>query len=85
MVRDSKKAIGEEGFEWGADLIEAEIRTRIRSLIVGIVAEELEAVLGAGKSQRVGAARSGYRHGSRPRQPTTGADHHYDAAGAAAG
>jgi putative transposase len=71
MVRDSRKAIGEEGFEWGADLIEAEIRTRIRSLIEGIVAEELEAALGAGKSQRVGAARSGYRHGSRERQLTT--------------
>jgi transposase-like protein len=71
MVRDSRKAIGEEGFEWGADLIEAEIRTRIRSLIEGIVAEELEAALGAGKSQRVGGARSGYRHGSRERQLTT--------------
>jgi putative transposase len=71
MVRDSRKAIGEEGFEWGADLIEAEIRTRIRSLIEEVVAEELEAALGAGKSQRVGAARSGYRHGSRERQLTT--------------
>jgi putative transposase len=71
MDRDSRKGIGEEGFEWGADLIEAEIRTRIRSLIEGIVAEELEAALGAGKSQRVGAARSGYRHGSRERQLTT--------------
>ncbi len=71
MGRDSRKAIGEEGFEWGADLIEAEIRTRIRGLIEGIVAEELEAALGAGKSQRVGAARSGYRHGSRQRQLTT--------------
>ncbi len=71
MVRDIRKGIGEEGFEWGADLIEAEIRTRIRSLIEGIVAEELEAALGAGKSQRVGAACSGYRHGSRERQLTT--------------
>jgi putative transposase len=71
MARDIRKAIGEEGFEWRADLIEAEIRTRIRSLIEGIVAEELEAALGAGKSQRVGAARSGYRHGSRERQLTT--------------
>ncbi len=71
MVRDSRKAVGEEGFEWGADLIEAEIRTRIRSLIEGIVAEELEVALGAGKSQRVGVARSGYRHGSRERQLTT--------------
>jgi transposase-like protein len=71
VVRDSRKAIGEEGFEWRADLIEAEIRTRIRSLIEGIVAEELETALGAGKSQRVGAARNGYRHGSRARQLTT--------------
>jgi putative transposase len=31
----------------------------------------LDAALGAGKSQRVGAARSGYRHGSRERQLTT--------------
>jgi len=71
MVRDSRKAIEEEGFEWGADLIEGEIRRRIRSLIEGIVAEELKAALGAGKSQRAGAARIGYRHGSRPRQLTT--------------
>jgi putative transposase len=71
MVMDSRKAIGEEGFEWGADLVEAEIRSRIRNLIEGIVAEELDAALGAGKSQRVGAARSGYRHGSRERQLTT--------------
>jgi putative transposase len=71
MVMDSRKAVGEEGFEWGADFIEAEIRSRIRNLIEGIVAEELEAALGAGKSQRVGAARGGYRHGSRERQLTT--------------
>ena len=71
MVMDSRKAVGEEGFEWGADLIEAEIRSRIRNMIEGIVAEELEAALGAGKSQRVGAARGGYRHGSRERQLTT--------------
>ena len=68
MVMDSRKAVGEEGFEWGADFIEAEIRGRIRNMIEGIVAEELEAALGAGKSQRVGAARGGYRHGSRERQ-----------------
>jgi len=71
VVMDSRKAVGEEGFEWGADFIEAEIRSRIRNLIEGIVAEELEAALGAGKSQRVGAARGGYRHGSRERQLTT--------------
>jgi transposase-like protein len=36
-----------------------------------LVDEELDAALGAAKSQRVGVARSGYRHGSRPRQLTT--------------
>ena len=40
-------------------------------MIEAIVAEELEATLGAGRSQRVGAARSGYRHGARERQLTT--------------
>jgi len=38
MVMDSRKAVGEEGFEWGADFIEAEIRSRIRNMIEGIVA-----------------------------------------------
>jgi putative transposase len=71
MVRDSRKAIREEGLERGADLIEGEIRRRIRGMIETIVEEELEAALGAGKSQRVGAGRSGYRHGSRERQLTT--------------
>src|ERR1700730_12063917 len=71
MVRDSRKAIREEGFEWGADLVEGEIRRRIRGMIETIVEEELEAALGAGKSQRVGATRSGYRHGGRERQLTT--------------
>ena len=65
MERDSRKAIGEEGFEWGPDTIETEIRVRIRGMIEAIVAAELESVLGAGRSQRVGAARTGYRHGSR--------------------
>jgi putative transposase len=71
MERDSRKAVGGEEVEWGADLIEAEIRARIRGMIQAIVEEELETALGAGKSQRVGAARSGYRHGSRERQLTT--------------
>jgi hypothetical protein len=31
MVRDSRKAVGEEGFGWGADMIE--IRNRIRGVI----------------------------------------------------
>ena len=71
MERDSKKAVGEEGFAWGADTIEAEIRERVRGMIEVIVEEELESALGAGKSQRVGVARSGYRHGARARQLTT--------------
>ena len=71
MERDSRKAVEEEGFEWGPDTIEAEIRERIRGMIEAIVEEELESTLGAGRSQRVGAARSGYRHGARERQLTT--------------
>src|SRR5215469_15243193 len=70
MERDSRKAVGEEGFAWGLDSIEAEIRERIRGMIETIVDEELEAALGAGRSQRVGA-RTGYRHGARERQLTT--------------
>jgi putative transposase len=71
MERDSRKAVKEEGFEWGHDTIESEIRERVRGMIEAIVEEELEATLGAGRSQRVGAARSGYRHGTRERQLST--------------
>jgi putative transposase len=71
MERDSRKAVEEEGFAWGPDTIEAEIRDRIRGIIESIVEEELEAMLGAGRSQRVGEARTGYRHGARERQLTT--------------
>jgi transposase-like protein len=39
-------------------------------MIETVVEEELEAALGAGRSQRIGA-RSGYRHGARARQLTT--------------
>ena len=60
-----------EGFEWGSDTIEAEIRDRVRGMIEAIAEEELESTLGAGRSQRVGAARTGYRHGTRERQLTT--------------
>jgi len=70
MERDSRKAVEEEGFAWGPDTIEAEIRGRIRGMIETIVDEELEAALGAGRSQRVGV-RTGYRHGARERQLTT--------------
>jgi transposase-like protein len=71
MARDSRKAVEEEGFAWGADTIEAAISERVRGMIEAIMEEELESALGAGRSQRVGAARSGYRHGARERQLTT--------------
>ena len=71
MERDSRKAVEEEAFEWGPDTIEIEIRERIRGMIEAIVEEELQATLGAGRSQRVGAARTGYRHGMRERQLST--------------
>lgn len=71
MERDSRKAVEEEGLAWGADTIEAEIRERVRGMIEAIVEEELEATLGASKSQRAGAVRTGYRHGARERQLTT--------------
>src|SRR6266481_7897382 len=71
MERDSRKGAGEEGLEWGPDTIEAEIRERVRGMIEAIVEEELESALGASRSQRVGMARTGYRHGARERQLTT--------------
>jgi len=71
MERDSRKVVEEEGFAWGPDTIEVEIRERVRGMIEAIVEEELEATLGAGKSQRVGAVRTGYRHGVRTRQLST--------------
>src|SRR5713226_5828369 len=71
MERIAGRQLGEEGFEWGPDTIEVEIRGRVRGMIEDIVEEELESALGAGRSQRVGAARIGYRHGARERQLTT--------------
>jgi len=47
MERDSRKGVGEEGFEWGRDTLEAEIRERVRGMIEAVVEEELEAALGA--------------------------------------
>jgi hypothetical protein len=47
MQRDSRKGVGEEGFEWGADTIEAEIRERVRGMIEVIIEEKLESALGA--------------------------------------
>ena len=47
------------------------MRERIRAMIEAIADEELEAALGAARSQRVGAVRAGYRHGKRERRLST--------------
>jgi len=57
--------------EFGPDSIEAVMRRRVRETIEAIVEEELEAVVGARKSARVGEIRHGYRHGTRERTLTT--------------
>lgn len=49
--------------------LEAAIRERVRGIIEMVLQEEVEAALGAPRSQRV-AARVGYRHGSKPRRLT---------------
>lgn len=56
---------------FGPDSIEMAMRTRIRETIEDLVQEELDAVLGATKSARVGEQRHGYRHGTRERRLTT--------------
>ena len=56
---------------YGPDPIEVRRRMRIRATIEELVKEELDAVLGAEKSARVGDARQGYRHGARERMLTT--------------
>ena len=55
----------------GEGALEELMRERIRATIESIVDEELEAALGAARSQRVGAVRAGYRHGKRVRTLTT--------------
>src|SRR5262249_18663707 len=54
-----------------SDTIEARIGARVRETIEAMVEEELEAVVGAAKSVRVGEMRQGYRHGTRGRTLTT--------------
>lgn len=73
MGRDSRKGAEAEAKteRFGPDSIEVVIRERVRDVIERIVEEELEATLGAKPSQRVGAARQGYRHGHRERTLTT--------------
>lgn len=67
----TKPLCGDEGLAVGPDTIEATMRTRVRAMIEAIVQEELDAVLGAAKSARVGETRQGYRHGARVRTLTT--------------
>jgi len=55
----------------GKGALEGLMRERIRAMIEAIVDEELEAALGAARSQRVGAVRAGYRHGKRERTLST--------------
>ena len=47
--------------------LEAAIRERVREIIEMVLQEEVEAALGAARSQRV-AERAGYRHGWKPRK-----------------
>lgn len=69
MGSDSKERLREE--EFGPDSIEKAMRERIRETIEVLIAEELEAALGAAKSARVGSKRTGYRNGNRARGVTT--------------
>src|SRR5712691_11849952 len=72
MVKDSRKVSSDETVRADdATTLETLIRRRARGLIDAIVEEELEAALGAAESARVGAARQGYRHGTRERTLTT--------------
>jgi putative transposase len=72
MQTDNKRGVPrEEAAEFGPDAIEQVMRERVRATIEAIVAEELDAALGAGRSARVGKARRGYRHGARARTLTT--------------
>jgi putative transposase len=65
MESDSRSAGPRKG------ALEELMRERIRVTIERIVDEELEAALGAARSQRVGLIRTGYRHGKRLRTLTT--------------
>ncbi len=67
MTNDSRKTTATES----ADVLEALIRQRVRETIEAVLDEELTAALGAGRSDRVGAMRRGYRRGTRERLLTT--------------
>jgi putative transposase len=69
MGSDSRTGLS--GEEFGRDSIEKAMRERIRDTIEALVEEELEIALGAARSERVGARRVGYRHGTRARTVST--------------
>ena len=71
---DESSKAGSEGkavMRFDRETIERAIRERVRDMIEQVVEAELDAALGAQTSQRVGAARQGYRHGHRERTLTT--------------
>lgn len=65
MERDSKSR-GQ-----GKGSLEELMREQVRGIIEVIAEQELEATLGAASSARVGAQRTGYRHGHRARTLST--------------
>ena len=67
----AKTSIAMEASQEGSlrEGLEATIRERVREILELVLAEEVEAALGAPRSQRV-AERAGYRHGSKPRRLT---------------
>jgi putative transposase len=67
----AKTSIAREVVQEGSlrEGLEAAIRERVREVIELILEEEVDAALGAGRSQRV-AERCGYRHGRKPRRLT---------------
>jgi putative transposase len=62
---------GEAGVGYGEDTLESRARVWIRGFIEGLLEEELTSALGVKRSERVGEARRGYRHGVRARTLTT--------------
>lgn len=77
----TKPTESEAGQPLSPDAIEATMRARVRDLIETILQEELDAILGAAKSARVGETRRGYRHGARAHaDDEPWADDHPDAA-----
>src|SRR5438105_8541386 len=72
MAKDSRKVSSEEAIRAEeTSTLETLIRRRARGLINAIVEEGVVAAVGAARLARVGAARQGYRHGTRERTLTT--------------